>query len=63
MNIRYNFADYDGDGDDEEGVAIEIADLRDALYAACRPMPRRRSVRASIYNDARLSVLLRRRQR
>jgi hypothetical protein len=33
-NIRYEFADYDGDGDDEEGVAQEIEALRQMVYAA-----------------------------
>ncbi|MCB0061122.1 MAG: hypothetical protein KDE19_03370, partial [Caldilineaceae bacterium] len=34
QNIRYYFDDWDGDGDDTEGVAGEIATMRDALYAA-----------------------------
>jgi len=33
-DIRYNFADYDGDGDDEEGVAGEIQTLHEMLYEA-----------------------------
>ena len=33
-DIRYNFADYDGDGDDEEGVAGEIEELHGMLYEA-----------------------------
>jgi ferredoxin len=33
-NIRYYFEDWDGDGDDEEGIAGEIDTLREALYAA-----------------------------
>jgi len=32
--IRYYFDDWDGDGDDEEGVSDEIATMRDELYAA-----------------------------
>jgi hypothetical protein len=32
--IRYYFEDWDGDGDDEEGIAEEIATMRDDLYAA-----------------------------
>jgi hypothetical protein len=34
LDIRYDFADYDGDGDDEEGVAREIETLREMLYEA-----------------------------
>ena len=33
-NIRYFFTDYDGDGDDEEGVAFEIDHLIEQLYPA-----------------------------
>jgi hypothetical protein len=33
-DIRYNFADYDGDGDDEEGVLGEIEALHAMLYEA-----------------------------
>ena len=32
--IRYDFADYDGNGDDEEGIAIEIDSLKAMLYPA-----------------------------
>jgi hypothetical protein len=32
-NIRYNIADYDGDGDDAEGIALEEATMLEALYA------------------------------
>ncbi|MCB0063459.1 MAG: cytochrome c3 family protein [Caldilineaceae bacterium] len=32
--IRYYFDDWDGDGDDEEGIAEEVATMRDELYAA-----------------------------
>jgi hypothetical protein len=32
--IKYNFVDWDGDGDDEEGMAEEIDALRETLYAA-----------------------------
>ena len=32
--IRMSAVDYDGDGDTEEGLAEEVATLRDALYAA-----------------------------
>jgi hypothetical protein len=35
-NIRYNFADYDGDGDDEEGIYFEIQHLNEMLYEAMR---------------------------
>ncbi len=34
VNIRYFFTDYDGNGDDEEGVAFEIDSMRETLYAA-----------------------------
>jgi hypothetical protein len=34
VNVRYNFVDYDGDGDDAEGVYFEIQDMRAALWAA-----------------------------
>jgi hypothetical protein len=34
VNIRYFFTDYDGNGDDEEGVAFEIDSMREILYAA-----------------------------
>jgi len=34
QNIRYNYADYDGNGDDEEGLYFELQSMRDALYAA-----------------------------
>lgn len=33
-DIRYNFADYNGNGDDEEGIYYEIASMEEALYAA-----------------------------
>jgi len=33
-NIRYFFTDYDGDGDDEEGVAFEIDHMIEQLYPA-----------------------------
>ena len=33
VNVRYNFADYDGDGDDEEGLALEEETMLEALYA------------------------------
>lgn len=33
-DIRYNFADYNGNGDDEEGVYYEIQSMTEALYAA-----------------------------
>lgn len=33
-NIRYNFDDWDGDGDDEEGMAYEIDTLVEELYVA-----------------------------
>lgn len=32
-NIRYNFVDYDGDGDDAEGLAMEESTMLEALYA------------------------------
>ena len=35
-NIRYNFADYDGNGDEEEGVYYEIESLQTVLYDAMR---------------------------
>jgi hypothetical protein len=34
VNIRMDATDYDGDGDTAEGIAGEIATIRDALYAA-----------------------------
>jgi hypothetical protein len=34
--VRYNFADYDGDGDDQEGIYFEIQGLREALWAAAQ---------------------------
>ena len=34
QNIRYNFADFDGDGDDEEGLYYEIETMSEDLYAA-----------------------------
>jgi hypothetical protein len=34
QDIRYDYADYDGNGDDEEGIAIEVASLTEMLYAA-----------------------------
>ena len=34
QNIRYYFDDWDGDGDTDEGIAGEIATLRDTLYEA-----------------------------
>lgn len=33
-DIRYTFADYNGNGDDEEGVYYEIASMKEALYEA-----------------------------
>jgi hypothetical protein len=32
-NIRYNLADYNGNGDDAEGLYFEVQGMRDALYA------------------------------
>jgi hypothetical protein len=34
VDVRYNFADYDGDGDDQEGIYFEIQGLREVLWAA-----------------------------
>ncbi|MBU6351158.1 MAG: hypothetical protein KGS73_13525 [Chloroflexi bacterium] len=34
QDIRYNFTDFDGDGDDEEGLYYEIEHMREELYAA-----------------------------
>jgi hypothetical protein len=34
VNIRYNYVDFDGDGDDQEGLYFEIETLREAVYAA-----------------------------
>jgi hypothetical protein len=34
QNIRYNLVDYDGDGDDAEGLYFEIDTMREALYPA-----------------------------
>jgi hypothetical protein len=34
VDIRYNYADYDGDGDDREGLALELETMREILYAA-----------------------------
>lgn len=36
VNIRYNLVDYDGDGDDQEGVYFEIETLRETLWAAAQ---------------------------
>ena len=36
QNVRYTFADYDGDGDDEEGIYFEIQDMRAAVWAAAQ---------------------------
>lgn len=33
-DIRYNLVDFDGDGDDEEGLYYEIETMREDLYAA-----------------------------
>lgn len=33
-NIRYYFVDHDGNGDDEDGIALEIQSMLDTLYAA-----------------------------
>lgn len=33
-DIRYNFGDYNGNGDDEEGIYYEIQSMTDDLYAA-----------------------------
>jgi Zn finger protein HypA/HybF involved in hydrogenase expression len=34
QSIRYNYADFDGDGDDEEGLYYEIETMSEDLYAA-----------------------------
>jgi hypothetical protein len=34
QNIRYNLVDYNGNGDDAEGVYFELQSMRDALYVA-----------------------------
>ena len=36
VNVRYNFADYDGDGDEEEGIYFEIQGMREVLWAAAQ---------------------------
>ncbi|MEI2613267.1 MAG: hypothetical protein V9G20_31920 [Candidatus Promineifilaceae bacterium] len=43
MNIRFeeNTIDYDGDGDTTEGIALEIATMKEQLYAAMQALCRR----------------------
>ncbi|MCB9139292.1 MAG: hypothetical protein H6642_13175 [Caldilineaceae bacterium] len=51
QNIRYYFEDYDGDGEDEEGVAFEIADMKDDLYAAMQAYALDEVGTGILYND------------
>ncbi|MCB0129682.1 MAG: hypothetical protein KDD78_02490 [Caldilineaceae bacterium] len=52
-NIRYYFTDYDGDGDDEEGVAFEIEALREDLYVALQAYATDTLGTGIVYNPAR----------
>jgi hypothetical protein len=51
VDVRYNFVDYDGDGDDEEGVYFEIQDLRAALWAAAQAYAVETAGSAIAYDD------------
>jgi hypothetical protein len=51
--IRLSPADYDGDGDTEEGIAAEVATMRDAVYQALQDNAAEvAGAEAIIYNPA-----------
>jgi hypothetical protein len=51
-NIRYYFTDWDGDGDDEEGVAAEITTMREMLYTAMQEYAAANDVDSILYSSA-----------
>lgn len=52
VNVRYNFDDWDGDGDDQEGLYFEIETLREALYAAMQAYAKETAGAAIVYSPA-----------
>jgi hypothetical protein len=52
VNIKYNLTDWDGDGDDEEGLSFEIETLREALYAAMQTYAADTAGAGLVYDDA-----------
>ena len=51
LAARYEFADYDGDGDEEEGVAFEIEALREMVYVALQEYAATTVGTGIIYDD------------
>jgi hypothetical protein len=51
VNVRYNFADYDGDGDDQEGIYFEIQGMREVLWAATQAYATETVGTAIAYDD------------
>jgi hypothetical protein len=58
QDIRYNFTDFDGDGDDEEGLYYEIEHMREELYAAMQAYSAEEVGRCCAVRRQRLSLLL-----
>jgi hypothetical protein len=50
--IRYNLVDYDGNGDDTEGIYFEIQSMRDTLYAAMQQYATDTVGQGIVYSDA-----------
>ena len=51
-DIRYNFADYNGNGDEEEGLYYEIETMEEALYLAMQEYAVATVETAIVYNSA-----------
>ncbi len=52
VNIRYTYTDYDGNGDDQEGVYFEIQSMRDTLWAAAQQYAADTVGTAIVYSDS-----------
>ncbi len=52
QNIRYNLTDFDGNGDDAEGVYFEIQSMRDTLLAAMQKYATDTVGSGIVYSDA-----------
>jgi hypothetical protein len=52
QNIRYNLTDYDGNGDDSEGIYFEIQSMRDTLLAAMQKYATDTVGSGIVYSDA-----------
>ena len=52
QNIRYNLTDFDGNGDDSEGIYFEIQSMRDTLLAAMQQYATDTVGSGIVYSDA-----------